>query len=91
MSSTVVTKTAAEYEDFSLNWATRGLGADTITDASWEAIPSGLTLNQFSNTDTTTTVWLEGGLALTAYTITNTITTSGGRILQDSFICVVEE
>lgn len=89
-----ITKTPAEILDYEINWATRGLGTDTIDTSEWSVFPSGLgtTSPAPTKTATTTTVWLSGGVADTNYLVTNTITTVGGRELQDSFIlnCIAQ-
>jgi hypothetical protein len=90
----VLTQTTTEILDWTINWATRGLGTDTIATSTWAISPSGLTDASPSPTftNTTTTVWLSGGTAGTFYTITNTITTAGGREMQESFIinCIAQ-
>jgi hypothetical protein len=81
-------KDPSEIVDYQLDW-TPFLGADTIATSVWTA-PTGFTINAQSNTDTTATVWLAGGLA-GAHQITNRITTTGGRTFERSVALRVAE
>lgn len=85
----LISKTPSETFDGTINWATRGLGADTISSSSWSVSPAGITIlsggQAPSFTNTTTTAWFSGGTAGVTYTVTNTITTAGGRTLQESY------
>lgn len=87
----VVDKTPSEIEDFQINWALRGLGTDTIASSSWTTnAPTDLQIATSpapSSTTTTATAFLTGGTAGNSYIVTNTVTTSGGRELQESFVC----
>ncbi|MCE9562111.1 MAG: hypothetical protein K8U57_08655 [Planctomycetes bacterium] len=93
-SAFVATKTPSELDDWQINWATRGLGSDTISTSAWavaaasDGALSDLGINTPSpgKTDTTTRVWLSNGIAGNSYLVTNTVTTSGGRELEESFI-----
>ena len=89
--ATYVQKTAAEVEDFTINWASRGLGADSIQASSWAVAPADLAINSVpaTNTSTTATVWLSGGTSGVNYAITNTINTKGGRTFQQTFYCSI--
>lgn len=66
--------------DYSIDWSD-WLGADTISQSEWD-VPTGITESTPapSNTNTTTTIWLEGGSVGTAYAIRNRITTAAGRV-----------
>lgn len=75
-----------ENQDWEINWATRGMGTDTIATSLWSVSPLDLNIGVISNTPTTTTVWLSGGTIGVFYTVTNIITTVGGRTMQESFI-----
>ncbi|MCC6362215.1 MAG: hypothetical protein IT165_01755 [Bryobacterales bacterium] len=75
--------------DYSIDW-TRWLDGDTIATSEW-IVPSGLTKVTDSRTTKTATVWLSGGVASQSYTLTNRITTTGGRTEDRSFIVKVEE
>ena len=75
--------------DYSVDWA-KWLDGDTIATSVW-TVPAGLTKVSDTNTTTKTTVWLSGGTADQSYTVTNRITTTGGRTEDRSFIVKVEE
>lgn len=75
-----------ELLDYQIDWSER-LGDDTISSgnsSSWDGDDDDLIIEDESHTDTTTTVWLSGGVLETRYLLTNTIWTDGGRILQQS-------
>lgn len=71
-----------ETLDYTLDWS-RWLSTDTIQASTW-AVPDGLTEDASSHGDDTATVWLSGGTVGTAYTLVNTITTTGGRVAERS-------
>lgn len=85
-----IQQTPAELLDWTINWAARGLGSDTIATSAWGVSSADVTLSSPSQTTTTTTTWLTGGLPGNVYTITNSIVTSGGREMQEtiSYICI---
>ena len=76
--------------DYTIDWI-QWLGTDTITDSTWEVSSSELIIMDNSNTHTATTVWLSAGLAGQVYTVTNRITTTSGRIQDQSFRLKVKE
>lgn len=83
-------KDTDEKLDYSLDWAER-LDGDIIASSSWEVEGTDtlLVISESpppSFTDTATTLWLTGGTTNKAYTITNTINTAGGRIMQQSAV-----
>lgn len=63
--------------DYAINWET-WLDGDTISASAWSAAAD-ITIDSDSHTDTVATVWLSGGTAGNTYTVTNHITTAGGR------------
>lgn len=69
-------KLPAEVRDYRLDWS-GFLGDDTIGTS--EVVVTGATLDSGTNDDTSATIWLSGGTLGTTATITNTITTAGGR------------
>jgi len=75
--------------DYVIDW-TAWLGADTIAASQW-IVPSGLTKTAEENSSTTATVWLSGGSAGQRYTVTNRITTAGGRTEDRSISIQVKE
>lgn len=73
-------KDPTDVDDFTLSFA-RELGAETIGSAAWTAT-AGITIGATSNSTTAATVRLSGGTAGITYTLTCTVTTSGGRTLR---------
>ena len=80
--------------DYIVDWAS-WLGTDTISTSSW-TVPPGITEMSGSpgpstKTDTTATIWLEGGTAGTDYDIINSIVTAAGRKDDRTFRITVKE
>jgi len=75
--------------DYSIDW-TRWLAGDQIATSVW-LVATGLTKVADSKTASSATVWLSGGTAGQSYTVTNRITTAGGRTEDRSFTIRVEE
>lgn len=84
-------KDPSARKDYQFDWSD-WLSGDTISASSWTISPAN-ELSQYaaSNTTTTTTIWLQNGTSQKDYTVTNQITTAGGRIEQASFIVRVRE
>lgn len=74
---------------YSNNWEP-WLDGDTISISAFAAT-TGITIVSDSNTTTTSTVILSGGIVNNSYTITNTITTAGGSIVERSFKITVKQ
>ena len=73
--------------DYSIDWsATMTSDGDTISLSTWTVNPTGPTLDNQSSTTTATTTYVSGGTVGTDYTVTNQITTAGGRVYNRSFI-----
>lgn len=64
--------------DYDLDWSS-WLGDDTIATSTWLLDAGALTISSNSKTDTATKVWLSGGELGKTYSLTNRITTAGGR------------
>lgn len=75
--------------DYSVDW-TKWLAGDTIQTSEW-TVPAGLTQVSSSNTNSKATVWLSGGTAGQSYTVTNHITTAGGRTDERSITIRVQD
>lgn len=75
--------------DYAVDWS-RWLAGDTIAASVW-IVPAGLAKVSETNTATKAVVWLSGGSAGVAYTVTNRITTAAGRTEDRSFTIRVEE
>lgn len=76
-------KPAAAEADFTLVYDALDAG-DTIATSSWEVAP-GVTLGATLHSENTTSAFLAGGTAGQWYSVTNTITTEGGRTDQRYF------
>ena len=75
--------------DYSVDW-TRWLAGDEIATSEW-IVGAGITKASETNSPTKATVWLSGGEAGQSYSVTNRITTTGGRTEDRSFTIRVEE
>jgi len=75
--------------DYSIDW-TRWLAGDQIATSVW-LVATGLTKVADSRAGSLATVWLSGGTAGQSYTVTNRITTAGGRTEDRSFVMKIEE
>ena len=65
--------------DYSVSWVDWLESGETISNSAW-TVPDGLTKVSDTDSGGVATVWLSGGVLGTLYTVTNTITTSTGRI-----------
>jgi len=77
-------KAPGELLDYRVDWSARltvNRVSDTITASTWSASPVGLTINTNTFTNPYTTVWISGGTLNETYTLTNTVTTQGGRTM----------
>lgn len=85
----VVRKDPDETLDYLVDWGPF-LGADTIASVSWE-VPAGLTKGAETNTTTTATVWLSGGVVgHEDYIVVCNIVSSVGRAASRSFAVHIE-
>jgi hypothetical protein len=81
-----------EFVDYSINWANE-IGSDTISISTWayagtpDTTP--LVLSNGTISSGVTTIWIDNGTGGTNYTITNTITTAGGRVMEQSVYIAV--
>lgn len=64
--------------DYQTDWTGWLVDDDTIATSVW-LVPSGLTKDSDSHTDTKATVWLSGGSNGTQVAVVNRITTAQGR------------
>jgi len=69
--------------DYVIDW-TDWLQGDTISTSAW-TVPSGITKQSDTNTDSTTTIWLSSGTAGDTYVLSNRIVTVGARTEDRSF------
>lgn len=71
-----------EVLDYKVDWAKR-LGADSITASTWTS-PDGITLMTSSFQSKFTIAWISGGTIGKTYAFTNRITTSSGRVMEQT-------
>ncbi len=83
------TKDPDENEPFEIRWSKR-LNGDTIVSSVFIDVTDGITVGATSNTTTTTTVWLSGGTSGVTYSLTNRVTTAGGRTLDHDVTCAID-
>ncbi len=84
---TVHRKAPAEVIDYDAEWV---LDADEdILTSTWAVTGTGLTIDSSTFAAASVKIWLSGGTLGASYTVTNTITTSLGRTMQDSFLMVI--
>jgi len=76
--------------DYSVDWS-KWLAGDQIQTSAWTVSDPGLEAAEDSNTGTRATVWLSSGAVGQSYTVTNRITTSGGRTDERSFAIQVQD
>ena len=73
----IFTKDPDAVLDYVADWSA-WLGTDTISSVTW-VVPSGITKESDTNTDTTATIWLSGGTVGVRYDVICRIATVGGR------------
>lgn len=79
-----------EVLDYQMDWSARLTSGDTISISTW-IVPEGITKDSDSNTTTTATIWLSGGVAGSQYKFTNRVVTAGGRTMDQSVTITVVE
>ena len=80
-----------EYLDYTLDWSAR-ITTDPIFSSTWSTptlvgstlATTGISLATSSMTTSTTIVWISDGIIGSSYQFTNRISTTGGRILDQS-------
>ncbi len=79
--------------DYTIDWTDwlASAGNDTIAVSTW-TVPAGLTHGSPADSlaGAQATVWASGGTKGTKYTLTNQITTAGGRVEQRSIVLVIK-
>ncbi len=76
--------------DYSIEWS-KWLAGDQIQTSTWSVSDPAIEASNGSNTAGRATVWLSGGTAGQSYTVTNRITSFGGRTDERSFIIQVQD
>ena len=82
-------KSPASIFDYTIDW-TDELGGDTIVTSTW-AVDTGLTQDSESETTTSTTIFVSGGVAGTVYQLTNTIASASRTYEQSIFVNVQDQ
>lgn len=86
--------------DYTFDWSAWMVSGDTITASTFsietisgDAAPLIVSTPAatFSASDSTATAWFTGGTAGNTYVVTNQITTSDGRIAENSIVIIVED
>ena len=76
--------------DYVIDWGTNYLASEeTISTATW-TVATGITKDNETKTDTTTTIWLSGGTAGKSYSVACKIVTSKSRTDERTFTVQVE-
>lgn len=83
------TKAPHAVLDYSIDWS-KWLAGDQVETSEWSVSDPSLEATNEANTTTQATVWLSGGTAGQSYTVTNQITTAGGRTDERSFTVQVQ-
>jgi hypothetical protein len=73
----ILNKDSSENINIDVSWED-WLGSDIITASTW-LIPNPLIGAGQSNTSTSATVWISGGVLGAFYTVANSVTTASGR------------
>ena len=76
--------------DYAVDWSTWA-GTDTPVTATWQVTPTGLTIASTVLAGDIATVWLSGGTAGTAHTVTCHVTTAEGREDDRSIRIIIED
>ena len=84
------TKDPDSILDYGFMWGDWLDVGDIIVSSIW-ILPTGLTEDSSTFTDTTTTIWLRGGLLDEKYTVVNRITTQDGRTEDQSAIMQIKQ
>lgn len=87
MSENVFRKDPDARLDYQVDWSD-WLDGDTISASSW-VLPTGITQYSVTNNTTSATIFLTGGTEGVDYSVVNRITTSGGRINDQTLIIKV--
>jgi hypothetical protein len=83
-------KSLGEVQDYTIDWSNELASGETISSDSW-TVPSGITKDSNTNTDSTTTIWLSGGTGGEEYALKNKITTNAGRDYEKTIIVPVTQ
>jgi len=90
------TKAPGSTLDYSLDWGSWLQAGEIIVGSTWAITPSqapqtgDATIQQSAVVIAITTAWLQAGVVGVQYTVTNTVTTSLGRVDERSILVDVE-
>jgi hypothetical protein len=76
--------------DYRVDWSAWMGDDDEIVTVEW-LVPEALTVESDTNTETTATVWVSGGLAGTRLRVTCRITTTVGRVDDRTITLVIRD
>lgn len=80
--------------DYTIDWTAWLPGSDTITNATWtvqSTAAGAVVVEDVAVANHSSTVWLSGGVVGEKYTVTNHITTAGGRQDDRSIVISIKE
>lgn len=77
--------------DYSIDWSAWLVTGESLITSVWALSSTDLTKTLEVNTATRGTVWVSGGLPGESYTLTNHITTDGGRIDDRSIVLLMRQ
>lgn len=95
--ATMFRKDVNDIVDFTIDWSALLETGETILTSTYtfftvaKIITTDITEDSSMSTDTTTTIFIAGGVVDTTYLVANQITTSGGRTYERSFYLRVLE
>lgn len=78
-----------EVLDYQMDWSARLAEGDTISSSLW-IVPAEITKDSDTAGSTSTTIWLSGG-SVGDLSLTNRVTTVGGRVMDQSVTLTVVE
>ena len=82
-------KDPGDILDYYVNWQAQ-LGGDTLSTSTWTG-PAGVTLSNPGIVGDVTRIWVAGGTAGALVTLTNHVTTVGGRAAEETLWLVIRD
>jgi hypothetical protein len=80
-------KDPLEILDYQIDWTARLGPGDSVVSSSWTIGPDAMLVpGSSSRTETSTTIWLSGGALGTTYQVMNSVTTAGGRTMDQTVL-----
>lgn len=84
-----ICKDSHARKNYTIDWSTE-IGEDLIVASTWTPV-AGITVDATSFTDTTTTVWVEGGTPGAELAVVNHIQTAGGLEEDETIYFLINE